>query len=144
MGKTTKFNVSKDKEKRTCDGITFDSAMEMRYYQEIILPGIQDGTIVSYDRQKKYILQPSFVRDGKKILPIEYKADFYILYNDGREQVIDVKGFADAQALIKRKMFWYVYPDIDYKWMCHSRIDGGWVTYEDVRKKRALRKKLKD
>lgn len=143
MKENTKFNVSKDKKERTCDGIVFDSAMEMRYYEEVILPGIAEGEIKNFERQKKYILQPAFKHEGSKVLPIEYKADFYIEYADGREVVIDIKGFADAQAKIKRKMFWYVYPEIDYQWVCFSRIDGGWTSYEDVQKGRAARRKIK-
>ncbi len=136
----SKFNVSADKTKRTYDGIIFDSAAEMRYYKDVILPGMQNGSIVSYERQKKYILQPDFIKDGKKIQPIVYKADFTIQYTDGREQVIDIKGCADPQAKIKRKMFWYVYPNIDYIWMSYSKIDGGWVLYETAQEGRKLRK----
>lgn len=142
MGKT-KFNVSKDKAGRTYDGIVFDSAMEMKYYQQVILPGIEEGKIKSYERQKRYILQPSFIKDGKKVLAIEYKADFYVRFSDGGEMVVDVKGCADAQAKMKRKMFWFVYPQIDYRWVCYSRLDGGWVDYEDVQRGRKERRKQK-
>lgn len=34
----TKFNVDKDKAKRTCEGIVFDSVMEMKYYRDVVLP----------------------------------------------------------------------------------------------------------
>ena len=37
MGRT-KFNVDKQKEARTYDGIVFDSQLEMRYYSEVIIP----------------------------------------------------------------------------------------------------------
>lgn len=138
-----KFNINEDKAKRTLDGIVFDSAIEMRYYQEVVKPCIEKGEIIVCERQKKYILQPAFKKDGKKILPIEYKADFYIKYSNGNERVIDIKGFADAQAKIKRKMFWFVYPDISYEWVSWSKIDGGWTTYDYVQKQRAERRKNK-
>lgn len=141
--KESKYNVGKGKSERECDGILFDSVMEMKYYRDVVKQEIENGSITNFELQKKYTLQPSYVHEGKKILPIEYKADFYIEYSDGSSKVIDIKGCADAQALIKRKMFWYVYPDIDYIWIGFSKIDGGWVKYEDIQKGRALRRKEK-
>lgn len=143
MERNSKFNVGKNKADRTLDGIVFDSTMEMKYYAEVILPGVESGEIASFERQKKYILQPSYTHNSKKIQPIEYKADFYVVYADGREQVIDVKGCADAVAKLKRKMFWYVYPNIEYIWLGFSRLDGGWTTYEAIQAGRKERKKLK-
>ena len=128
------INVSKNKSKRIYDNVVFDSAVEMKYYVDVILPGVANGEITFYERQKKYILQPSFVRDGKRVLPIEYKADFYVEYSDGTTKVIDIKGCPDAGAILKRKMFWYVYPDLDYVWLCYSAIDGGWCTYDPGRR----------
>ena len=78
--------------------------------------------------------------------PIEYKADFFIIFKDGREQVIDIKGCPDAVAKMKRKMFWFVYPNIEYLWIGYSKLDGGWVTYETIqagRKQRKKQRKLK-
>lgn len=115
----------------------------MRYYRDVVLPGFQDGSISKYELQKRYILQPGYQHRGKKIKPIEYKADFYILYSDGKEIVIDIKGFADATAKLKRKMFWYVYPALDYVWIAYSKIDGGFVDYEQVQQNRKARKKLR-
>ena len=143
MNRESKFNVGKDKIDRTFDGIIFDSAVEMRYYAEVIIPGVECGDIVKFERQKKYILQPSYTHCGKKVQPIEYKADFYVVYADGREQVIDIKGCPDAVAKLKRKMFWFVYPNIDYVWIGYSKIDGGFVTYETIQSGRKERKKNK-
>lgn len=143
VNKRTKYNVAKETLGRTYGGIVFDSAAEMKYYRDVILPQIENGSIVCCERQKIYILQRAFYHLGKKILPIEYKADFYIMYSDGREVVIDIKGCPDAIAKLKRKMFWCVYPNIDYKWLSYSKIDGGWSTYEDVTNGRKKRKKEK-
>lgn len=139
----TKFNVDKDKEKRTYDGIVFDSVLEMKYYRDVLCPKVESGDVVKFELQKPYELQPKFVHDGRKVQPITYVADFYIVYKDGHESVIDTKGCPDSVAVIKRKMFWYVFPDIDYQWMCYSKIDGGWCQYEYVKKKRAERKRAK-
>lgn len=140
----SKFNVDKDTAKRTCNGIVFDSVLEMKYYRDVLCPKVESGDIVSYELQKPYELQPKFVRDGKTVLPVKYVADFFIIYKDGHEEVIDTKGCPDSVAILKRKLFWFKYPEIDYKWICYSKIDGGWCLYEDVKKKRAERKKLKN
>ena len=88
-----------------------------------------------------------FIRDRFKVQPIKYVADFFIVYKDGREEVIDTKGYAYTTAIIKRKMFWYHYPDVEYKWITYSAMDGGWTDYEVVKKRRAtarLEKKHKE
>lgn len=147
----TKYNIGldeEDKEKRTFDGITFDSCMEMKYYRDVVLPQVRSGKIRSYELQKKYILQPEFHNGEKKVKPIVYIADFYLEYSDGRVEVIDTKGSPDSVAKIKQKMFWYMYPDLKYRWICYSKIDGtkengGWCDYEYVKEQRKKRKKLK-
>ena len=115
----------------------------MRYYRDVILPKVESGEVVSYELQKPYELQPKFRHNGKTVLPIKYIADFFIVYADGHEEVIDTKGKPDSVALLKRKLFWYHYPDVDYKWICYSAIDGGWCDYEYVKSQRAARKKNK-
>lgn len=141
--KRSKFNVDKDKAKRTCNGIVFDSELEMKYYRDVVLPGVESGRIKYYELQKPYELQPKFVHDGKIVQPIKYVADFYIEYADGSSEVIDTKGIPDSTAIVKRKMFWYVYPDVKYIWITWSKIDGGWCDYEYVKQQRNLRRKNK-
>jgi len=143
MDRRTKYNVGKNPTDRIYDGIVFDSAVEMKYYRDVIVPGLQSGEIAKCERQKRYILQPSYRHNGKKILPIEYKADFYTVDKTGKETVIDIKGCPDTVAKLKRKMFWYVYPDIEYVWIGYSAIDGGWCIYEDIVSARKQRKKSK-
>lgn len=143
----SKFNVGKDKTDRTYDGIVFDSVVEMKYYRDVILPKTQSGEITYFERQKRYELQPSYVYQGKKIRPIDYKADFYIEYKNGNIVVIDIKGCPDSVAKLKRKMFSYKYPLIDYQWVGYSKISGGWKTYEEIeagRKQRKLAKARKN
>ena len=122
--------------------------MEMRYYRDVILPQVGSGKIKKYERQKPYILQPKFRNGNNVVRPIVYVADFYIEYADGRVEVIDTKGCPDSVAKIKRKMFWYQYPDITYRWICYSKIDGteengGWCDYEYVRMRRKERRAAK-
>lgn len=139
----SKFNVDKDTSKRTYNGIIFDSILEMKYYRDVILPNVESGQIVKYELQKEYVLQPKFTRNNKSVLPIKYVADFYIVYNNGHEEVIDTKGMPDSVALLKRKMFWYHFPDIDYKWMTYVKKFGGWLEYDVVKKLRSEEKKIK-
>ena len=129
----SKFNVDKDKSKRTYNDIVFDSILEMKYYRDVILPKVESGEIVEYELQKTYILQPKFIKNGKTVQPIKYVADFYVKYSDGRKEVLDTKGMPDTTATLKRKLFWYVYPDIEYKWITYVKKFGGWLEYDTVK-----------
>lgn len=139
----SKFNVDKDKSKRTYNDTVFDSILEMKYYRDVILPKVESGEIVEYELQKTYILQPKFIKNGKTVQPIKYVADFYVKYSDGREEVLDTKGMPDTTATLKRKLFWYVYPDIEYKWITYVKKFGGWLEYDTVKKMRSEEKKNK-
>lgn len=132
-----------DTQKRTHNGIVFDSAMEMKFYRDVVLPRVESGEIINYELQKSYELQPKFTHDGKTVRAITYVADFYIEYHDGRIEVIDTKGAADSVAKCKRKLFWYVYPDIDYKWITYVKKYGGWIDWDLARKMRIEDKKKK-
>lgn len=140
----TKFNVDKDATIRTYDGIVFDSRLEMRYYSEVVLPGVDSGQIKTYELQKKYELQPKFKHDGKTVLPITYVADFYIEYSDGHIEVVDTKGMPDNVARLKRKMFLYHYPDIQFRWVSYSKKWGGWLDYETIQSLRREEKRSKN
>jgi len=146
MEERSKYNVGKspkDIEKRTFDGITFDSVLEMRYYRDVLRPAVESGDVVQYELQKKYELQPGFMRNGKRVLPIVYVADFYIEYADGRVAVVDTKGCPDRPAKMKKKMFWYQYPDVDYRWITYVKKYGGWIDYEECQKLRKVDKRAR-
>ncbi len=100
--------------KTITDWIRFDSKAESYYYLYLK----QQSDIELFDLQPKYILQEKFTtKDWKKIQDIEYVADFYIKYIDGREIVVDVKGIATSDAKLKRKLFMYKYPDKELQWV---------------------------
>ena len=139
----SKYNVDKDTAKRTYNNIVFDSVLEMKYYRDVILPNVESGLIKYYELQKEYELQPKFTHNDKTVLPIKYVADFYIEYTDGHKEVIDTKGLPDSVALLKRKMYWYHYPDVDYKWITYVKKYGGWLDYDTVKKLRSQEKKNK-
>ncbi|MEG1563294.1 MAG: DUF1064 domain-containing protein [Oscillospiraceae bacterium] len=137
----TKFNVSKDIEKRTLNGIVFDSRLEMRFFRDVVLPKMESGEIINYELQVPYILQPKFIYNGKSIQPIKYVADFVLTHPDNHLEIIDTKGMPDSVAKLKRKMFWFLYPDYDYKWIVYNVGCGGWVSYEKAEQKRKENKK---
>ena len=144
MINTSKFNVSDDKSKRTHNGILFDSVLEMKYYRDVLCPLEKSGDIVYCELQKVYELQPKFIHDNKTVQPVKYVADFFVRYKDGSEEVIDTKGYPDQVALLKRKLFWFIYPDINYIWICYVKKFGGWVDYDKYKKLKRAEKQLKE
>ena len=109
------MSYNKYKNKKTMvDGIKFDSEMESHYY--IYLKQLKEmGEVVDFVLQPTYLLQEGFNLNGKRIRPITYKADFKVIYKDGHEEVIDVKGKLTEEFKIKRKMLLYRYRDINFK-----------------------------
>ena len=109
------MSYNKYKNKKTMvDGIKFDSEMESHYY--IYLKQLKEiGEVVDFVLQPTYLLQEGFDLNGKRIRPITYKADFKVIYKDGHEEVIDVKGKLTEEFKIKRKMLLYRYRDINFK-----------------------------
>ena len=100
--------------KTTVDGIKFDSEMESHYY--IYLKHLKEiGEVVDFEMQPTFLLQEGFNLNGKRIRAITYKADFKVIYKDGHEEVIDVKGKLTEEFKIKRKMLLYRYRDINFK-----------------------------
>lgn len=91
------------------DGHTFDSQAEARYYNQ--LKWLKKcGEIEFFRLQPRYQIQDGYVKDGKKIRPIYYIADFEIHHKDGSIEVVDVKGAITAVFRIKEKMFNKKYP----------------------------------
>lgn len=147
--KRTKFGVDKtekgikdrqSKDFYTGETITFMSKLERQFYEDIVLVGMNDGSIKKYELQVKYQLQPAFKYREETVLAINYISDFDIYYSDGRFVVIDVKGMATADAKIKAKLYKHVYPDIDFKWMSHTQATG-WTEYSELQKLRREKKK---
>lgn len=139
-----KYNVNDNTEKRAFNGIVFDSMLEMRYYRDVLLPAVESGEVTYFELQKKYELQPKYTHNGKTVLPIIYVADFYMEFADGHIEVVDTKGCPDSVAKLKRKLFWYIYQDIDYKWITYVQKWGGWLEYEVVKELRKEAKRNKN
>lgn len=101
-----KYNAKKT----IIDGITFDSQIEARRYQELKLLQMA-GEIFDLQLQPQFVLLDKFTDNtGKKQRGIIYKADFQ--YNeDGLAIVEDVKGFETKEFKIKAKWFLSKYPE---------------------------------
>lgn len=64
------------------EGMRYDSKKEYARWCELLLLQ-KNGEISRLERQKRFILQPSFKHDGETIRSINYYADFY--YYDNTE-----------------------------------------------------------
>jgi hypothetical protein len=139
--------VDKSKEKqdkRTYKGNIYASDLELRYFKEIVEPEIENGNIISCEQQVKYELLPSFIHNGEKHRGIYYISDFNLTYSNNYEVVIDTKGFLKPIDIIKHKLLLSKYPDINFKLIGYSKIDGGFVDLDVIKTGRAKRKKDKN
>ncbi|WP_107950916.1 DUF1064 domain-containing protein [Lysinibacillus parviboronicapiens] len=124
------------------DGIEFDSAMEAKYYD--YLKHLQaQGVVASIELQPRFVLLPKFEKNGKKFREIGYSADFTVHYADGHTEVVDIKGMVTQQFELRKKLFEYRYPH-ELKLLTYSKIDGGWITHDELKKARKARKDLKN
>lgn len=120
--------------KITVNGIQFDSIMESRYYIHLLML-LEDKKIKSFERQVTIELQPKFKDfSGKTILPIRYIADFIITHNDGSKTVIDVKGVETPEFKLKKKMFMFKYPDVQFLCVRWYAKEQKWITLNEYKK----------
>lgn len=107
MERASKYHAKKT----VLDGITFDSRAESRRYRELTLL-LQAGEITNIECQPKFLLQDGYKKEGKKIRPIYYVADFKVIYADGHEEIEDVKSKPTMTPIykLKKKMFEKLYP----------------------------------
>ena len=145
--KYSKYHVDiseEGKKKRTYQEIEYDSLVEMQFYQEFVEPKLATGEIFNCERQVDYILQDKFKYNDKTVLPIKYRADYVITWSDHSIQAFDVKSLApDPLCLIKRKMMWAKYPEVNLTFICRNLKYGGWVEYDKLKKLQREAKKAK-
>lgn len=95
--------------KTEIDGIVFDSAKEARRYLDLKLLE-RCGEIKGLELQVRYELLPKNGRERA----VHYVADFR--YEEhGKLVVEDVKGVRTREYILKRKMFKYRYPEIEFR-----------------------------
>lgn len=125
------------------DGITFDSEMEGRYYEQEILPRLAKGEIDNLVLQPSFVLIPDFEKNGKTYKGVKYIADFQFYdKQQDRIRVIDVKGMETEEFILRRKMFdfHYAYQELEvvgYAAYC------GWVTLDRMKELIKIRRRYK-
>ena len=83
------------------NGIKFPSKAEANRYVELSILK-QAGQIKDFERQPVFKLHAG----------IKYVADFKVIYNDGHEEIEDVKGMETPVFRLKEKLFKADYPDV--------------------------------
>ena len=99
-------------QKTEVDGFIFDSKKESRDWESLCVMEAA-GIISNLRRQVAFELQGKYItRDGRKIRPITYVADF-VYERDGNTYVADSKSPATRTAVykIKKKLFEKIYSD---------------------------------
>ena len=97
--------------KTVIDNITFDSKSEAKRYVELKLLE-RAGEITNLVLQPKFALIPKQA-DERAVV---YKADFqYVELASNRVVVEDVKGVKTKDYVIKRKLFKFQNPNIDFR-----------------------------
>lgn len=168
--KTTKKTESKKTEskkmgkikhiKTEIDGIIFDSKMESQYY-EYLKELKAAGIVTQFKLQPEFLLQEKFIIIEGQVIEgsnpdflklkrkykvpttqaIKYKSDFEVHYADGHVEIIDTKGIETADFKIKKKMFAYKYPTLDFRVIIKTK--EGWVPYDEYQKTKRRKKKEK-
>ncbi len=103
--------------KRTTVGQhTFDSKAEAERYKELLILA-RANLITGLELQPVFMLQESFMHDGKRIRSIKYVADFKYVTSlpNGQVVVEDVKGVQLPVFRLKRKLFLKRFPDIELR-----------------------------
>lgn len=124
--------------------IIFHSALEMRYYRDILLPKINMG-LISVICQPKFTILDKVEKEGIKHMAVTYSPDFGVTdLLTGVTSYIDTKGMLDQVFPIKRKMFDSKFPDFPpLIVMKYLKKFGGWITIEQYDKFKKDEKKLK-
>lgn len=98
-------------EKVEYGGIIFDSIQERDFYIKEIEPLKLRGYKI--ELQKEFILQEGFEKKGVKYQPIKYSCDYYVESQDKTDvRIIEIKGFALTDYVMRKKMFEYKYQDL--------------------------------
>lgn len=99
--------------KTTVYGRTFDSKREAEVYL-ILREKLRLGEIKHLECQPTYTLLESF-RDnqGKPQREITYTPDFLVEYDDGRREVIEVKGVRTRDYVLRKKLFLHMMRETD-------------------------------
>ena len=93
----------------------FDSIQESKRYKELKLL-LRAGQISNLELQPHFLLQDSFMKNGKTYRKIEYIADFVYYDNKLKKTIVeDTKGIKTDVFKIKQKMFEKKYPELELR-----------------------------
>jgi hypothetical protein len=96
------------------DGHVFPSKREADYYLRY-KDMLEHGEITGLQLQPRFELIPAFKNwEGKKVRPCHYTADFLLTYPDGRQTVVEVKGFRTRDYMLRRKLFEWQYREYEF------------------------------
>lgn len=138
--------------------IVFDSVMEGMFYAYLLTVmrkktpvrwsdnDTHDGRIIrSFERQSVYNLLPAFKHEasGKKVLKMDYKADFDITFTDGTQMTIDVKGKKTPEFRIKEKLFFYEYPEREFICVQFDKTANAWRNLDDIERDKRARSRAR-
>jgi len=70
----------------------FDSDAEQRYYEKRVLPPLQTGLLLCCELHKAFEIVPALEHCGRKYKNRIYTPDFYLEYQDGSVEVVEIKG----------------------------------------------------
>lgn len=129
--------------KCTYKGMDFDSLTECSYYKFLEEKQLK-GEISNLEIQKNFLLQDSFrINDGTKIQAISYTCDQYYIDENGRVNIVDVKG---AEIMIGEpfKLRFKMLKNLHRDWIYHIVIkyNGQWIDLESKEDKK-IYKELK-
>lgn len=106
------FNTKYHNKKTIVNGITFDSKLEAKRYNELKLME-RSGIIKDLQLQPSFELIPTFKKNGKTFRACSYKADFTYYDQEKQQQIVeDTKGFETKDYKIKKKLFEYKFPEL--------------------------------
>ena len=109
------MHISRSKygnEKIVADGQEFDSLLEYSRYRQLKILE-RAGEIKNLQRQVSFELQPRYKKGNKTIRAITYIADFvYVDVRTGKKVIEDTKGYRNEVYKLKKKLFEYVYKDM--------------------------------
>ena len=86
-----------------------DSELERRYYAAVLWPKIMDGLVVSVELHKRFTLYPADTYCGLRLPAAHYTPDFFITYQNGTIEVVEVKSAAvrklQRDYIYRRRLF---------------------------------------
>ena len=106
------------------NGHHFDSVMEGRFYFHLLREK-KNKRVKYIELQPEFTLQEGFSKNGKKIRPIKYRADFLVTYPKNEKVVYDVKGKKTPEFALKQKIFDYRFPDLKLECVKYT-VKKGW------------------